>query len=122
MKLITKEIRARFKQIGSQEIDPIVVCKIFNPCGSGAWYCTELLEDDILFGYVDLLEKEWGFFSLKELDEVRCPPLNLPLERDLYCGEKRISEHCPELLPEINRRKELQEINKQRKRDNELEK
>ncbi len=123
MKLITNEIRTRFQQIGSQEseIDPIVAVKIFNPYGSGTWYCTELLEDDIFFGYVDLLEKEWGYFSLKELEDVRCPPFNLPLERDAYCGEKRISEHCPELASMIKRNQELRDIEDKKDKEQNLE-
>ncbi len=123
MNLINEKNRERLRQIGSQEntIDHIVVVKIFNPCGSGSWFVTELHEDDIAFGYVKLLENEWGYFSIKELEDLRCPPLNLPLEVDKYCGERTISEHCPELLPEIKRRQELAEMEKKKDLDKNLE-
>jgi len=44
MKLMTKEIEARFKETGSQGDvkDPIVVCKFFNPSGSGTWWACEM--------------------------------------------------------------------------------
>ena len=114
MKLITKGLENRFTKIGHQdnEIDPIIVAKFFNPCGSGTWYATEYFpERKICFGYVTGLGfDEWGDFSIEELESVKCPPLNLPIERDLYFGEQRISETCPELKESIERRKNLREM------------
>ena len=84
MKLITKELENRFAQIGCQEkkIDPVIVAKFFNPCGRGTWHATEYYpEQKICFGYVTGLGfDEWGDFSIEELESVKCPPLNLPLE------------------------------------------
>ena len=97
MKLLTKELEKRFSKIGSQgnEKDPIVVVKFFNPAGRGAWYATEYSpEIKTFFGYVSIFgdtQDEWGSFSLEELESVSCG-FNLKIERDLYCGEKRISE------------------------------
>lgn len=108
MKLITKNIEKRFREIGSQENepDPIVVAKFFSPSGAGTWYATEYdKESNTCFGYVQLLEGEWGYFSIDELKKVKCPPFSLPIERDMYCDEKRISEHCPELAKDINEAK-----------------
>ncbi len=121
MKLVPKALEKRFLQVGSQEHDPdpIVIAKFFNPSGSGTWYATELLQNRICFGFVDLLEQEWGYFSLEELETIKCPPFNLPIERDLYCGEKRISEHCPELAEEIQRRKELLDLKNQKEKSHE---
>ena len=44
MKLMTKEVEALFKIIGSQEgsSDPIVVAHFFNPCGPGNWWAIEM--------------------------------------------------------------------------------
>lgn len=97
MKLLTEEIITKFKEVGSQEEveDPVVVLKIFNPTGYGSWLCTEFDPDrQTFFGYVSLGEDcdEFGDFSLKELEEVRCR-FGLRLERDLYCGYKKLSEH-----------------------------
>jgi len=97
MKLLTKKIEERFKAIGSQENenDPIVVVKFFNPVGAGYWYATEYSpEDKIFFGYVSIFGDycdEWGYFSLEELKSIKGFG-GLCIERDLHCGEKRISE------------------------------
>lgn len=97
MELLTKEILKRFQEIGSQEKeeDPIVVVKFFNPSGAGTWYATEYNEKDKrFFGYVSIFgdyNDEWGYFSLEELQSIR-GSFGLGIERDLYCGEQRISE------------------------------
>jgi len=97
MKLLTKELEKRFAEIGSQENekDPIVVAKFFNPTGIGTWWATEYdSEDKIFFGYVSLFgdhNDEWGSFSLQELESFKGIG-GLGIERDLHCGEKRISE------------------------------
>ena len=97
MKLLTKEIEKRFKKIGSQENDddPIVIVRFFNPAGAGTWWATEYNpKDEIFFGYVCLFgdhNDEWGNFSLEELESIKGFG-GLGIERDLHCGEKRISE------------------------------
>ena len=97
MELITKELIKRFKEVGSQEneSDPIVVIKFFNSCGAGTWFATEYNEKDkIFFGYASIFgnhNDEWGSFSLEELKSIKGFG-GLGIERDLYCGEKRISE------------------------------
>lgn len=98
MKLLTKEILARFKQLGSQENekDPIIVCKFFNPAGAGTWYAISYDEkEQLFFGYVSIFQDpnmdELGYFSL---DEMMTAPnsVGLPIERDKWFGEKRLSE------------------------------
>jgi hypothetical protein len=104
--------------------DPIVVAKFFNPTGQGTWYATEMyyvikrdrpgkepeiieveasklnesfrgeIVDMIFFGYVELLENEWGYFALSELQSVRLP-FGLKIERDLYFDPMPISKICP---------------------------
>jgi len=97
MKLMTKELEARFKEVGSQEDneDPIIIAKYFNPSGAGTWYATEYNpEERIFFGYVSIfgdLNDEWGYFSLDELESFK-GQFGLGIERDLYFGEKRASE------------------------------
>jgi hypothetical protein len=54
-----------------------------SPAAYPTWYATEFDGDDIFFGLVVGLEIELGYFSLKELEEVR-GPMNLPIERDFY--------------------------------------
>ena len=97
MQLLTKELEARFASIGSQEgnTDPIVVAKFFNPTGAGTWYATEYIpEEKAFFGYASIFGDEcdeWGNFSLEELESIKGFG-GLGIERDLYCGEKKISE------------------------------
>lgn len=100
MKLLTKELQARFKQVGSQEEikDPIIIAKYFNPCGSATWYALEYNEQEkMFFGLCDLFGNgnsdcaELGYFSLEELERLQLP-FGLGIERDLYFGEKKLSE------------------------------
>ena len=98
MKLLTKEIKDRFKQIGSQETieDPIVITKFFNPTGQATWFATEYdHETKTFFGYVSLFNQpgmnEFGYFSLKELENIDCG-FGLGIERDAYGSEKTLSK------------------------------
>lgn len=94
MKLLTKEIIDRFAAVGSQENveDPIVIAKFFDPTGSWTWYATEFdPATGIFFGLVHGFEKEWGNFSLAELESIR-GKFGLGIERDRHYGEKKVSE------------------------------
>jgi len=94
MKLLTKEIEDKFKSTGSQENsdDPIILAKFFDPAGSWTWYATEYNpKDKIFYGLVHGWEKEWGYFSLDELESVE-RPLGLGIERDSHFGYKHVSE------------------------------
>lgn len=97
MQLLTKELEKRFVKIGSQQNieDPIVITKFFNPTGAGTWYATEYNPTEkLFFGYVSIFGDhcdEWGYFSLKELQEVKCLA-GLGIERDLHFQEQRINQ------------------------------
>jgi len=94
MRLLTKALEKRFAEIGSQENveDPVIVAKFFNPAGAGTWYATEYdTERRLFFGYAEIFEGEWGYFSLDELESVK-GPLGIGIERDLWWNEKRFSE------------------------------
>ena len=97
MKLLTKTLGKRFAQIGSpsEEKDPLIIAKFFNPTGAGTWYATEYDPDRrVFFGYVSIFgdwNDEWGTFSLEELESYR-GPFGLGIERDLHFGEKRASQ------------------------------
>jgi len=98
MKLLTKELIKRFKEVGSQQEvkDPIILAKFFNPCGAGNWFATEYDEEEkIFFGYVSLFGNdcdEWGSFSLEELEAIKTPPFGLGIERDRFFKERPASE------------------------------
>ena len=53
MKLLTQEIRERFKKVGSQDgkgDEAIVIVKFFDPTGGWTWYATEFDGKDIFSG------------------------------------------------------------------------
>lgn len=105
MKLMTKEIERKlekyplYSQDGKGD-DAEIVCKFFNPCGAGTWYVLEgkKLEngDWEFFGIVDLYVREYGYFTLSELQSVRLP-FGLTIERDLYFDRRCVRE-----LPKFN--------------------
>ena len=102
MKLLSKELLARFAKLGKQEdsSDPIVIAKFFNPTGAGTWYATEYdPASQEFFGFVSIFgdwNDEWGSFSLDELQSYT-GKFGLGIERDIHFGEKRISEVVPSL-------------------------
>ena len=102
MKLLTKELLDRFAKVGSQEEvpfgDKIVIAKYFNPVGLGTWYATEYdPKRKEFFGYADITDGEWGYFSLTEMESVKLR-FGLGIERDLYIGEKTIREVVPKAI------------------------
>ncbi|MBN1536889.1 MAG: DUF2958 domain-containing protein [Anaerolineales bacterium] len=72
-------------------LDAIAQVKFFTPDALWTWYASEFDGADIFFGLVNGLELELGYFSLKELQEVR-GPMGLPIERDLYYEPKTLRE------------------------------
>ncbi len=75
------------------EEDPLVIAKLFDPCGSATWF---LLEYDpvekIAFGYVQgLAEDELGYISLTEMESIK-GPTGIGIEQDMYFQQKRLSE------------------------------
>ncbi|MFA5360061.1 MAG: DUF2958 domain-containing protein [Patescibacteria group bacterium] len=103
MMLMTKELEAQFKKVGSQENvkDPLVIAKFFNPTGVGYWFATEYNpEDKIFFGYVSFFgdhNDEWGSFALSELEEY-FGPFGLGIERDINFISQPISKIMPKAI------------------------
>ena len=103
MRLLTDTLKQRFKEVGKQGSNPLVIAKFFDPFGSATWYATEYdPETNVCYGYVTgLIEDEWGYFSIDELEasrrEVSMVILGQKitttgrLERDLYFKETRIN-------------------------------
>lgn len=91
MRLMTKTIekaleRSPLYSKDGQGVDAKVVVKYFNPCGAGTWLITEGEKQDngdwLLFGMCHIVEWEWGYVLLSELESVRLP-FGLGIERDL---------------------------------------
>lgn len=96
MKLLTKEIEKKLPKLYSQEkvSNPKIIVKFFHPLSNWTWYVTEgdRQKDGawLFFGLVDGFEKELGYFTLKQLEEVKVKGLGI--ERDMYFGEHRLNE------------------------------
>lgn len=117
MQLLTKKLEKRFAHVGRQGKlkDPIVVCKFFDPTGSGTWYACEMyyvlkdgleivagensalgaddpdVEDILFYGWVYICEGELGYFSLNELKNIKLR-FGLGIERDKFFVERKLSE------------------------------
>lgn len=94
MELLPPEIRSVLPKLHAQEgtNDPLVYIKFFFPAGNWTWFVTEGEDegDDFLFyGYVIGLEREWGYFTLRQLEEINIQFLTV--ERDLYFKQESFS-------------------------------
>jgi len=109
MKLLTKEIREQLPPLYAQDGKggkAVVYTKYFTPSSNWTWLCTEgepVLDesqnevDFKFFGLVFGHEREFGYFLLSELEEVR-GPMGLPIERDLYFKPKTLEEIAPDMF------------------------
>ena len=71
---------------------PLAMVKLFTPDSSWTWYIVEYdPEQRLCFGLVIGHEREFGYFSLEELEELR-GPMGLPVERDLHFDPKPVVE------------------------------
>lgn len=97
MKLLTKELEKRFKEVGRQDIpNPLVIAKYFHPFSNWRWYATEYdPKTRCFFGWVDGPFPELGYFSLDEFEETLVR--GLPIERDLYFKEIHLDDLKKEL-------------------------
>lgn len=97
MQLLPKEVEKRLPKLFSQEHakDPTVYVKFFDPTGSFTWFATEGEwqgnGDFLFFGRVDGLEKELGYFSLRQLQSVE-GRFGLGIERDIWFKPVPLSE------------------------------
>ena len=95
MKMLTKEIEARFAKVGRQEDkgdEALVICKFFTPWSNWTWFATEYdPTEKMFFGLVQGMETELGYFSLDEFATVR-GPFGLGIERDLHWSERTLAE------------------------------
>lgn len=102
MKLLTKELERKIPALYSTEEVPeeekMIVCKFFAIGSGWTWYVTEgerQRNDYIFYGLVVGHEKEWGYFSLRELQSIGWH--GIPgIERDLHFDPVKVGE-CREL-------------------------
>ncbi|HUT86357.1 MAG TPA: DUF2958 domain-containing protein [Elusimicrobiales bacterium] len=105
MKLLTKAIENAFVKQGDtsekSSKDIKVICKFFNPVGSGTWWLFERLDEDVFMAFClldDPTFAEIGTVSLREFQELKLP-FGLGIERDLSfdIGEKTVQEVMDEV-------------------------
>ena len=92
--LLDDETRDKLPPLYSGEeqgLDALAQAKLFTPDAQWTWYASEFDGEDLFFGLVSGFEVELGYFSLKELKEVK-GPMGLPIERDLYYEPKSQKE------------------------------
>jgi hypothetical protein len=93
--LVPHEIARQLPPLYSQEEqgeNAIAVVKFFTPWTNWTWYASEYdPEKRLCFGVVVGHEREYGYFSLDEFEEIRGPG-GLTIERDLYWKPKPLKE------------------------------
>lgn len=95
MKLLTKALEKRFAEVGPQDVeDPLVITKFFHPFSPWYHYIVAYHpEDRMFFGWTDGPHPELGYYSLDELQGLKVR--GLPMERDRYFNECRLSKFKP---------------------------
>ena len=87
MKLLTKELLKKLPPIGHSietKEEPQAIVKWFTPDSNWTWYVVEYNpETGMCWGLVDGFEKEFGFFTIDEIQKLK-GPLKLPIERDMW--------------------------------------
>ena len=73
-------------------LNPLCHVKLFTPDSNFTWYIIELSKADTntCYGYVQGLENELGYFTLKELESLH-GPLGLAIERDVSFTPTRLA-------------------------------
>lgn len=95
MKLITKALAKKMPKLYETEHtateDKVAVAKFFHPASDWTWYVIEYDGNDLCWGLVSGNEKEFGYFSISELEAVR-GPFELCVERDIFFRPVRVAE------------------------------
>jgi hypothetical protein len=93
--LVPPEIAERLPPLYANEgqgEDAIAHLKLFTPWTNWTWYGSEYdPEQRLCFGVVVGHERELGYFSISELEEIRGPG-GLRIERDLYWRPRPLRE------------------------------
>src|SRR5262245_15368808 len=94
IELLPDELREQLPKLYEQEgkEDQFVYIKYFFPAGNWTWFVTEgepKGDDFIFYGYVIGQDQEWGYFCLKQLEEINVQ--GLTIERDLYFRQENFS-------------------------------
>ena len=105
MRLMSQKLRDKIPPLYAQDGKgggAIVYAKFFTPDSHWTWHACQYDGEDTLFGLVDGHEKELGYFSLAELEELT-GPMGLPVERDLYFKPTTLAKIAPDLFTELEK-------------------
>ena len=84
---------------GEVQVVEVEASKVNGDFGSGKYLSgLGVIVDINFFGYISIhgdFCDEWGYFSLSELQSVKCPPFGLGIERDIWFEPQPISKVCP---------------------------
>lgn len=95
MELLPNEIAASLPPLYSQENkgeSAMALVKFFTPWTGWTWYASEYDPTErLFFGVVVGHEREFGYFSLDEMEAIEGPG-GLRIERDLYWSPRPLKE------------------------------
>jgi hypothetical protein len=92
VKLLTKELKRKLPGFNEVRGESVAVVKFFTPWSNWTWYAAEYdTATRTFWGLVDGFDKEYGCFSVDELERVRGPH-GLRIERDLYFDPTPLKE------------------------------
>ena len=87
MTLLTQDLITKLPALYETEKvplnDKVAMVKFFHPAISWTWYGIEFDGQDTFWGLVDGFEREYGYFSLSEL-QTPVGPFQLTAERDQH--------------------------------------
>jgi Protein of unknown function (DUF2958) len=93
MALLTQEIKEKLPALYSQEGQELVaVVRFYDSLSDWSWYGVEFDGKQLFFGLVIGFERELGYFSLAEFEEVNREAGFERICRDLEFGPRRISD------------------------------
>ncbi len=94
MDLQKNKLLEEIPPMGSQNgkgLEAIAFMKFFTPWSYWSWYPVEFDGYDTFYGFVDGIEKEFGYFLLSELKNLK-GPFGLKVEVDEYFEPKQIKK------------------------------
>jgi hypothetical protein len=97
MKLMTKEIERNLPRLyETEEIETgekVVQVKYFCITNGWTWYGVEYdPQERLFFGLVDGFEREWGYFSLEEFEQINSQYRVPIIERDYFFEPTKIKD------------------------------
>lgn len=96
-KLLTKELERKLPKLYATEEVPTeekkVIIKFFTPFSNWTWYGVEYdPQTRTFFGLVIGHEREWGYFSLEEFEQINRQSPIPKIERDLYFSPTKVKD------------------------------